>query len=110
MGKENDGPKGGDQEYCGQDWLGSFWLTSVEDVVCKLLGNEIDLRRERGGGYQTRCSDREEGAHCGSLRRGRGGEDGRRGGGIYIRNGTRRLGGGLFRKAWKIIIIIMVGG
>jgi len=40
MGKENDRPKRRDYEYCGQDWLWGLWLTPVEDVVGKLLGNE----------------------------------------------------------------------
>ena len=50
MGKENDGPKGRDHEDCGQDRLRRFWLPPVEDVVGKLLGNEIgEAGRERGG-------------------------------------------------------------
>ena len=38
MGKENDGPKGRDREYCGQDWLWGFWLAPVEDVMGELWG------------------------------------------------------------------------
>ena len=71
MGKENDGPEGRDHEYCGQDWLRSFWLAPIEDIVGKLLGGEIgEAGFERGGKYQARGSDREERAHCCSSRRG----------------------------------------
>ena len=95
MGKEDDGPKRRDCEYCCQDRLGSCGLALVEDIVGELWGTgkketgeegERDLpdwrqrHRGRDASWPLGCGERQDWAQRG---------------GIYIRNRTRRLGGGL---------------
>ena len=49
MGEEDDGPKRGDGEYCGQDGLRGLGLVPVEGVVGELWGG-----CERGKGEGVR--------------------------------------------------------
>ena len=93
VGEENDGPKRRDREYCGQDWLWGLGLMPVEEQVGELWGSYESGWGRRAREMLTRLE-------MATQMRGRmvtvraWGEGGLGAGGVYIRNGTRRLGDG----------------